>query len=43
MQGALGDKNIVAVLYVSLCYGPYTLLYNNSFFNIYISKSTEAR
>ena len=25
-QGALGDENIFAVLYVSLCYGPYTLL-----------------
>ena len=24
--GPLGDKNIFAVLYVSLCYGPYTLL-----------------
>ena len=23
---ALGDENIFAVLYVSLCYGPYTLL-----------------
>jgi len=22
----LGDENIFAVLYVSLCYGPYTLL-----------------
>jgi len=28
----LGDENIFAVLYVSLCYGPYTLLKNNSFF-----------
>ena len=26
IQGALGDENIFAVLYVSLCYGPYTLL-----------------
>ena len=26
IQGALGDENILAVLYVSLCYGPYTLL-----------------
>ena len=35
IQGALGDENIFAVLYVSLCYGPYTLLWNNSFFYIY--------
>ena len=26
IQGAWGDENILAVLYVSLCYGPYTLL-----------------
>ena len=26
IHGPLGDENIVAVLYVSLCYGPYTLL-----------------
>jgi len=26
IQGALGDENIFAVLYVSLCYGPYILL-----------------
>jgi len=26
IHGPLGDKNIFAVLYVSLCYGPYTLL-----------------
>ena len=25
-HGPLGDENIFAVLYVSLCYGPYTLL-----------------
>jgi len=25
IQGALGDGDIFAVLYVSLCYGPYTL------------------
>ena len=24
--GLFGDENIFAVLYVSLCYGPYTLL-----------------
>ena len=26
IQGALGDENIFPVLYVSICYGPYTLL-----------------
>jgi len=26
IHGPLGDENIFAVLYVSLCYGPYTLL-----------------
>ena len=26
IHGPLGDENINAVLYVSLCYGPYTLL-----------------
>ena len=26
IYGPLGDENIFAVLYVSLCYGPYTLL-----------------
>jgi len=26
IQGTWGDENIFAVLYVSLCYGPYTLL-----------------
>jgi len=26
IQGAWGDENIFAVLYVSHCYGPYTLL-----------------
>ena len=38
IHGPLGDENIFAVLYVSLCYGPYTLLQNNfySFLNISI-------
>jgi len=31
IQGALGDENIFDVLYGSICYGPYTLLWNNSF------------
>ena len=26
IHGPLGDESIFAVLYVSLCYGPYTLL-----------------
>jgi len=26
IHGPLGDENIFAVLYASLCYGPYTLL-----------------
>ena len=26
IHGPLGDETIFAVLYVSLCYGPYTLL-----------------
>ena len=26
IRGPCGDENIFAVLYVSLCYGPYTLL-----------------
>ena len=26
IHGPLGDENIFAVLYLSLCYGPYTLL-----------------
>ena len=28
IQGALGDENIFAVLYVSICYGPYTSQYS---------------
>ena len=32
IQGAWGDKNIFAVLYVSLCYGPYTHCYKTTVF-----------
>ena len=32
IQGAWGDENSFAVLYVSLCYGPYTLFIKQQFF-----------
>jgi len=40
IHGPWGDENIFAVLYVSLCYGPYTFFaVKQQFFYIYLLKA----